>query len=149
MSRVSKLLKKLSLIYKQTISNKLVEYMKPKLQAFVKHNFVAPWQDKHFKICIKSFPVVNMVLIVDFAENYSFEAQNEVQSMHWHTFHINILVHITLRHNLHANPYDENSCILIEYHFHIFNDQKHDSKFVQHCFKLHWNHIVGFGIVLE
>jgi len=41
MSRVGKPLKKLSLIYKQIISNELVEYMKPKLQAFVKHNFVA------------------------------------------------------------------------------------------------------------
>jgi hypothetical protein len=75
MSRVGKPLKKLSLIYKQTTSNELVEYMKPKLQGFVKHNFVARWQDKHFKICLKSFLVGNMVSIVDFVENYSFEVQ--------------------------------------------------------------------------
>jgi hypothetical protein len=84
-----------------------MEYMKPKLQAFVRHNFVARWQDKHLKIWIKSFCVVIMVSIVDFAENYSFEVQNEVQSMHWHTFQIYILVHITFMHNLHANPYGD------------------------------------------
>ncbi len=60
--------------------------MKPKIQAFARHNFVAEWQDKHFKICIKSFFVGSMVSVVDFAKNYSFEVQNEIQSMHWHTF---------------------------------------------------------------
>jgi hypothetical protein len=33
--------------------------------------------------------------MVDFVENYSFEMQNEVQSMHWHSYQISILVHIT------------------------------------------------------
>jgi wobble nucleotide-excising tRNase len=52
--------------------------MRPKLQNFVKHNFVAKWQDSEFKTCIKSFPENSVVSVVDFAENYSFEIQNEV-----------------------------------------------------------------------
>jgi hypothetical protein len=32
--------------------------------------------------------------------------------------------------------------IFKEYHFYILDDKKHDFKFVQHCFKLHWSHIV-------
>jgi hypothetical protein len=52
--------------------------MKPKLETFVMHNFVIQWQDKHFKMCIKSFPISNMVLVVDFAKNYSFEVQNKI-----------------------------------------------------------------------
>lgn len=86
-----------------------------------------------------------MVFVVDFAENYSFETQNEVQSMHWHNYQISIQMHITYRHNLHPNPYDEKSLILTEYHFYISNAQKHDSEFVQHYFKLHWQHMVTNG----
>ncbi len=41
------------------------------------HNFVAQWHDKHFKICIKSFLINNMVLVVDFVKNYNFEVQNK------------------------------------------------------------------------
>ncbi len=56
-----------------------------------------------------------MVSIVDFAENYSFE----MQSMHWHTYQISILVHINFHHNPTLDPYDEDSKILTKYHFYI------------------------------
>ncbi len=81
--------------------------------------------------------------MVAFVENNTFEIQNEMQSMHWHSYHISILVHITYHHNPHLDPYDEESQVFNEYHFYIFNDRKHDSKFVQHCFKLHWEHMVA------
>jgi len=32
--------------------------------------------------CLKHFPIDTIVLIIDFAENYNFEVQNEMQSMH-------------------------------------------------------------------
>jgi hypothetical protein len=51
-------------------------YFKFKLQHFVKHNFVAQWEDKKFNAWLKSFPKDNIVLVVDFGENYSFEIQN-------------------------------------------------------------------------
>jgi hypothetical protein len=41
MSRASKSLKKLTLIYKKTSSDEFVDYSKPKLQNFVRHNFVS------------------------------------------------------------------------------------------------------------
>jgi len=65
--------------------------------------------------------------------------------MHWHSFQITILVHITYCHNPNQDPHDEDSFILIDYHFYISNDCKHDSKFVQHCFKLHWGYIFYQG----
>jgi hypothetical protein len=73
MSRVGKALKKLNLVYKTTSSNEFIDYMKPKLQHFIKHNFVAKWEDKHFKKCIKHFPTNIMVYVLHFAKNYSFE----------------------------------------------------------------------------
>jgi hypothetical protein len=86
-----------------------------------------------------------MVYVVDFAENYTFETQNEVQSMHWHNYQINVLMHKIYHHNPHLDPYDEESQVLTKYHFYIFDDRKHDLEFVQHCFKLHWEHTMANG----
>jgi hypothetical protein len=44
-SKKGKVSKKLTLVCKKTFSDVLLEYMRPKLQYFVKHNFVAKWQD--------------------------------------------------------------------------------------------------------
>ncbi len=55
--------------------------------------------------------------IVDFAENCTFEVQNEMQSMHWHSYQKSILVHISFCHNLTPDPYDEDFKILKKYHF--------------------------------
>ncbi len=78
-------LKKLTLVYKTRSIDEFIDYMKPKLQHFVGRNFVAKWEDKHFNNCIKSFPANTVVSIIDFIKNYTFEVQNKVQSMHWHT----------------------------------------------------------------
>ncbi len=77
-SRNGKTLKKLTLVYKKMSSYEFFEYLKPKLQHFVKHNCVTRWQDKHFKTCVKSLSKDSIVSIVDFVENYNFQVQNEV-----------------------------------------------------------------------
>jgi len=56
-----------------------------------------------------------------------------------------ILVQICLYWNLTPYPYDENSWILTEYHFYIYNNKKNDFEFVQHYFKLHWQYMVDHG----
>jgi hypothetical protein len=100
------------------------------------------WEDKQFKDYLKAFPNKSFMSVVDFAKKYSFEIYNEVQNMHWYFYQISILVHICFRHNPEYDPYDEETRILIKYHFYVFDDHKHDSKFAQHCFKLHWQHIL-------
>jgi hypothetical protein len=37
---------------------------------------------------------------VVFAENYTFQVQNKIQSMYYHSYQLSILVHITYRVNL-------------------------------------------------
>ena len=86
--------KKLALMYKSTTSSEFIQYLKPKIEFFVKHNFVATWQDSQFKQCLSTFDNDTIVSVIDFAKDYSFEIQNEVQSMHWHTYKITILVQI-------------------------------------------------------
>jgi hypothetical protein len=78
MSKVEHPLKKLTFVYKKTNNEKSIMYFKPKLQNFVKHNFVSRWQNKQFKASIISFPKNRVVFIVDFAENYSYEVQNDM-----------------------------------------------------------------------
>jgi hypothetical protein len=43
-SKNEKPLRKLTLVYKNTSLNEFIEYLKSKLQHFVKHKFVARWQ---------------------------------------------------------------------------------------------------------
>jgi hypothetical protein len=59
-----------------------------------------------------------------------------------YSYQINILIHVCYHHNPDFDPYDEKTSILSEYHFYISDDYKHDYEFVQHCFKIHWQHMV-------
>jgi hypothetical protein len=43
MTRSGKTLEKLTLVYKKTSSDEFVHYLKPKLQTFIRHNFVSRW----------------------------------------------------------------------------------------------------------
>ena len=137
--------KKLQLVYKDTTSRELIQYLKPKLQFFVRHSFVAKWEDEQFRTCLRTSPADTMVSVIDYAENYSFEVQNEVQSMHWHSYQISILVHITYVRNPHPDTEDESTRNITSYHFYISDDMLHDSYFVQHCLLLHWESVVQGG----
>ncbi len=65
--------KKLKLLHMQINSTKFFWYLKPKLQYFVQDNFIAKWQDQQFKNYFQHFLDDNMVSVIDFVENYSFE----------------------------------------------------------------------------
>ncbi len=81
-----------------------------------------------------------LVSYIDFAKNYSFMEHNEIKTQHWYNFQITIIVHLTWKINLdfkHGN--DEKTKMIIEFHFYISDDRKHDNLFVQHCFGCHWN----------
>ncbi len=127
--------KKLRLLYESIISSELMQYLKPKLQFFACHNFVASWQDKMFKSCLPNLLDDTIVSMIDFAKNYSFEIQNEVQSMHWHNYQVTILVHITWVRN--PNLHDESNKTLMKYYFYISDNKSHDSYFVQHYLIIH------------
>jgi hypothetical protein len=65
--------------------------------------------------------------------------QNEIQSMHWHKTHITILGHINYCWNVWydvQNP-DLRPGIIKEVHYYIFDDNTHDTLYVQDSFMLH------------
>jgi hypothetical protein len=123
----------------------LLDYLKPKLQAFVLHNYVASWQDLQFRELFSSVPPGTLVSCVDFSENYTLKVQNEIQSMHWHNDQVTILVHITYRLNDAWTMENEEPLLKKEVHYYISDDRTHDSLFVQHCFLLNWQHVVEGG----
>ncbi len=84
--------------------------------------------------------------MIDFAKNYSFQCQNEIQEMHQFFFQITILVHITYHHNPNyvANP--DGKKIIKEYQYYVLDDRDHGTLFVQHYFDLHWGYLQALGV---
>jgi hypothetical protein len=87
-------------VFKETSTKDFLAYLKPNLQKFIKHNFVACWQDSQCRLAM--FDLLEDVLLshIDFVKNYTFQIENEIQSMHSHSFQVMILVHITYKTNL-------------------------------------------------
>ena len=54
------------------------------------------------------------------------------------------MVHITYQHVPDIN--EEKCVILKESHFYVSDDQTHDIHYVQHCFKLFYDHVIAMDI---
>lgn len=57
----------------KTILADLIEYLKPKLQFFIIHNYIANWQQFQFKACLFDIPPKTIISCVDFSENYTMK----------------------------------------------------------------------------
>lgn len=97
------------------------------------------------KESLHSLPEDSVLSVIDFAENYNFGEQNEVQEAHWDSLNVNILVHIIYHLNPVINPNRKETWLLKEIHFYILDDGKHDTLFVQYCLLLHWNQMTKGG----
>ncbi len=73
---------------------------------------------------MKHTPKDTIVSCIDFLENYAMKVQNEIQDMHWFSFQIIVLVHITYRHILEYDLAIDESRILKEVHYCISNERK-------------------------
>jgi hypothetical protein len=85
MARNGRPLKKLTLVYNTMMSNEFIEYLQPKLQD-CQAQFRCLMGRYTFQTSIESLLTNIMVFVIDFAKNYNFEVQNEMQSMHLHTY---------------------------------------------------------------
>ncbi len=61
------------LVSKMTPPSKFLAFLKSKLSEFVIHNFEAKWQDAQFKSCLDNLTNDQIVIVIDFSKNYSFE----------------------------------------------------------------------------
>ncbi len=69
--------------------------------------------------------------------------------MHFFSFQIIVLVHITYLHNLDYDLVIQISKIVKEVHYYASIEKDHDTLFVQHAFKLHWEFFKSKGTNLE
>jgi hypothetical protein len=121
----------------QTSTKKFLKYLRLKLTRFVAHNFVARWQDHQCYLAMENLLDDAILSYIDFVENYTFQMQNEIQSMHWTTHQVTILVHLTYMLNPAYDLMKPHTKFLKESHFYIFDDCEHDTLFVQHFLLLH------------
>ena len=91
--------------------------------------------------------------MVDFAENYTFEAQREIQSEYYHSDQVSIFVHVLYRHAQQnvddIESTNDNRHVIKEYHFYISDDRTHDTHYVQHCFDIIYDSLKTRGIVMN
>jgi hypothetical protein len=136
----------LCLQYKESIAKVLLDYLQPRLKKFIYHNYVYHFQDEQYHTCMESFPKDSILFTINIAKDYIFQDYHEIQEMHRHSFQITILVHICYKWNpnyVHVENGKKGS--LTKYHYYIFDDNNHDTLFVQHYFELHWAHLTTKG----
>ena len=68
------------------------------IQPYICHTFFSKWQAQQFQTLRDNFPLGVIVLVVDFAENYSFVHQKEIQSDYYFSKKVTIMVHVCYRH---------------------------------------------------
>lgn len=133
--------KRLREAFKETPVHEFLSYMEKTVTTFVTHNFKARWQDEQCQLMLKNIPEGVLVSHIDYAENYTFAIQNEVQSMYYFSTSVTILVHITM--------WREGDQIMKQTHYYISDDKSHDSAFVQHCLLLHWDWVQDANLDIQ
>ncbi len=78
-----------------TSFSEFLDFFCPSLQQFIRHNFIAKWQTQQAKLLQACLQAGDVLTHIDFSENYTFEPQNEIQSMYYHSDQITILVQVT------------------------------------------------------
>ena len=65
-----------------------------KIQQYIQHVDMARWQDEQLRICRDTLPLRTILSMVDSAENYTLQPQNEIQIQYYHSEQVSIMVHI-------------------------------------------------------
>ena len=76
-----------------------IKKFESEIYKYTKHSHRARWQDLQFKHSREIFPTGTILSVVDFAENYTFAAQKEIQSEYYHSDQVSIFVHVLYRHS--------------------------------------------------
>jgi len=76
----------------------LLKKFEAEIYKYTKHSHRARWKDLKFKKSHEIFPQGIILERVDFPENYTFVAQNEIQSQYYHSDEVSMLVHVQYRH---------------------------------------------------
>jgi hypothetical protein len=117
-------------MYNETAAREFFQYLKPKLKAFIRHNYFTQWQNQQFQEDLEELPGNTVLSCIDFSENYIMKVQDEIQSMHWRTSQISILVMITYRVNPEFDSHFHESRLLKDVYYYVSDDTRHDTLYV-------------------
>lgn len=111
-----------------------IDLVVKRIDNLTSHSFIAKCQAKFLKDLKEEIQPNECIVLGDFAENYEFVVQDEIQSYHWAkdscTLHPIVLYHKDLEGNLHSKSF----CFISE-------DRLHDTCFVYEIQRLLTNHI--------
>lgn len=72
-------------------SEQFLEILKGSLEKLKVHNFIVKEQSTYIQHCKNSLQPGEFLVLGDFAENYAFVVQDEIQSFHWNNNQATIL----------------------------------------------------------
>ena len=88
--------------------------------------------------------------MVDFAENYTFSPQREIQSEYYHSNQVSIFKHVLYRHAQVSIDGRDNTHqsrdVIKEYIFYVSDDHEHDALFIQQLFGLIYDSFKNNGV---
>ena len=135
-------------ISRTTTFSEFMDFFKLTVQRFIKHNFEARWQSEQSKLLRQCLQRGTILSHIDFAENYTFQVQNEIQSMYFQSTQMTILVHVTFYVARTSDDKNEEPHLVRKTHYYISDDRSHDTLFVQHCLMLHWRWFMSIKFTL-
>ena len=65
---------------------------------YIKHSHRSRWHALEFKHSCEVFEPDTILSVVDFADNYTFAPQREIQSEYYHSDQVSIFIHVFYRH---------------------------------------------------
>ena len=132
--------KRIDLVDDEIPCSEFMEKFQNQIYKYIKHSHRSRWQASRFKQSREVFEPGTILSVVDFAENYTFAPQKEIQSEYYHSDQVSIFVHVLYRHaQMDIDGIDSTHDlrhVIKEYHFYVSDDREHDTLFVQHCFGL-------------
>ena len=110
-----------------------IDLLCDKIDLLTAHSFIAKSQSAYLKQQKEELQEDSAIVICDFAENFQYVIQDEVQSYHWSKQYCT-LHPISLYHKSDSGVQTESLCVLSD-------DIKHDTPFVHKCLELTADHI--------
>ncbi|KAJ8050612.1 hypothetical protein HOLleu_03877 [Holothuria leucospilota] len=125
----------------------LVDELLKEMTGFLHHLFEARWQQMQFNKVIKEPGEKEVIMVMDFAENYQCLMQQEVQSAHW--YQAQVTLHPVIAYYKCEEESCENAGPVRECMDIISEDMTHDSHAVAHFVKKAVHHLKERSVPMQ
>ena len=142
--------KRIDLLEDEIPISNFMDKFQSHIYKYIEHSHRYRWQALEFKHSHEFFEPGTILSVVEFADNYTFAPQREIQSEYYHYDQVSIFVHVLYRHSQASidgrDITPQSRDVIKEYHFYVSHDREHDTLFVQHCFGLIYDSFKKNGV---